>query len=50
MNNYVVGILDIFCNDDKIFTVYEYMEVSLHHISPISSLDAYEKASVSKEV
>ena len=49
-SDYVVSILDIFCSDDKIFMVYEYMEVSLRHIGSISSLDAYEIASVSKEV
>ena len=49
-SDHVVGILDVFCSDEKIFTVYEYMEVSLRQIGSISSLDAYEIASISKEV
>ena len=50
ISDHVVGILDIFCSDEKIFTVYEYMEVSLCQIGSVSLLDAYEIASISKEV
>ena len=50
VSDHVVGILNVFCSDEKIFTVYEYMEVSLCRIGSVSSLNAYEIASISKEV
>ena len=46
----MVRILDVFYSDEKIFTVYKFMEVSLHQIRSISSLNAYKIASISKEV